>query len=183
MNGTGYSDKINDPAFKKYIRNNKQWAGIFSILLAVIVIASFTIYGHLSDEMDNPEALYIGFVIGGMFISIGLYKIIGIKRSITWDGKVTNKLIRHKRKDRLYIEYIVVVTMDGTDKTYELTSVDDDTVYNYYQIGDLVRHHGGLNSYEKYDKTNDTIIFCNACATLHDIQDDVCFRCHCPLLK
>lgn len=183
MHGTGYSEKINDPAFEKYIRNNKQWAGIFSMMLSVIVIISFAVYGHFSHDMDNPEALYIGLVIGGMFIAIGLYKIIGIKRSITWDGKVTNKLIRHKRKDRLYIEYIVVVTMDGTDKTYELTSVDDDTVYNYYRIGDLVRHHGGLNSYEKYDKTNDTIIFCNACSTLHDILDDVCFRCHCPLLK
>ncbi|MBV1758041.1 MAG: hypothetical protein KMY55_09390 [Dethiosulfatibacter sp.] len=183
MNSFGYSERINDPAFKKYIRNNKQWAGIFSMILAVIVIVSFAIYGHLSDEMDNPEALYIGLVIGGMFIAIGLYKIIGIKRSITWDGKVTNKLIRHKRKDRLYIEYIVVITEHNSGKIYELTSVDDDTVYNYYQIGDLVRHHGGLNSYEKYDKTNDTIIFCNACATLHDIQDDVCFRCHCPLLK
>lgn len=153
------------------------------MMLAVIAIASFTVYGHLSDEMDNPEALYIGLVIGGMFMAIGLYKIIGIKRSKTWDGKVTNKLIRHKRKDKLYIEYTVIITGDDSGKIYELTTVDDDTVYNYYQIGDLVRHHGGLNSYEKYDKTNDTIIFCNACATLNVIQDDVCFRCRCPLLK
>ncbi len=183
MNGIGYSERINDPAFKKYIRNNKLWAGIFAMILAVIVIASFVAYGHFSDDMDNPEALYIGLVIGGMFLAIGLTKIVEIKRNKTWDGKVTNKLIRHKRKDRLYIEYTVIITEDNSGKIYELTSVDDDTVYNYYQIGDLVRHHGGLNSYEKYDKTNDAIIFCNACATLHDIQDDVCFRCHCPLLK
>ena len=153
------------------------------MMLAVIAIASFTVYGHLSDEMDNPEALHIGLVIGVMFMAIGLYKIIGIKRSETWDGKVTNKLIRHKRKDKLHIEYTVVITKDNTGKVYELTTVDDDTFYNHYQIGDLVRHHSGLNSYEKYDKTNDTIIFCNACATLNDIQDDVCFRCRCPLLK
>ncbi len=60
---------------------------------------------------------------------------------------------------------------------------DDDTLYNYYRIGDRVRHHAGLNSYEKYDKTRDSIIFCAACATLCDIGDDVCYRCKCPLLK
>lgn len=183
MSGVGYSERINDSAFKKYIRNNKQWAGIFSMILAIVVIVSFAIYGQLSDEMDNPEALYIGLIIGGMFLSIGLYKIIGIKRSKTWDGKVTQKLVHHKRKDRLYVEYMVVITRDDTGETYEITEVDDDTVYDYYQVGDRVRHHGGLNSYEKFDKSKDTIIFCNACASLNNIQDDVCFRCHCPLLK
>ena len=64
-----------------------------------------------------------------------------------------------------------------------MTSKDDATQYNYYKIGDKVRHHGGINTFEKYDKTGDTIIFCNACATLCDIDDDVCFRCKCPLLK
>ncbi|MDP3385769.1 MAG: hypothetical protein Q8S24_00940 [Eubacteriales bacterium] len=183
MNGIGYSDRINDPAFKKYIRNNKQWAGIFSMILAVIAIGSFAVYGHFSDEMGNPEAFFIGLAIGGMFMVIGLYKIIGIKQSKTWDGKVTDKLIRHIRKDRLIAEYIVVITRDDNGKAYEMTSEDDDTAYNYFCIGDLVRHHGGLNSYEKFDKSKDTINFCNACATLNDVLDDECFRCHCPLLK
>jgi hypothetical protein len=183
MNAVGYSERISDPAFKKYIRNTKQWAGIFSMALAVIVTVSFTVYGHLSDEMDNPEAFYIGLVIGGMFMAIGLYRVLGIKLSKTWEGKVTNKLIRHKRKDKLHIEYTVVITKDNSGKTHELTTVDDDTIYNYYRIGDFVRHHGGLNSFEKFDKSSDTIIFCNACATLNDIREDVCFRCRCPLLK
>jgi len=65
----------------------------------------------------------------------------------------------------------------------ELTAEDDDTVYNYYQTGDRVRHHGGLNSFEKYDKSQDDIVFCNACASLNDINDEYCFRCNCPLLK
>ena len=52
-----------------------------------------------------------------------------------------------------------------------------------YQIGDRVRYHGGINSYEKYDKTGDKIIPCNACGTLCDIHEDYCYRCKCPLLK
>ena len=64
-----------------------------------------------------------------------------------------------------------------------MTAEDDRTVFDYFQVGDRVRHHAGLNSYEKYDKSHDSIIFCNACATLCQISDDVCWRCKCPLLK
>jgi len=34
----------------------------------------------------------------------------------------------------------------------ERMALNDDTLYKYFQIGDRVRHHGGLNSFEKYDK-------------------------------
>jgi hypothetical protein len=76
---------------------------------------------------------------------------------------------------------VVIKKDDG--KTYTQSSEDDDTVFNYYQIGDKMRHHGGLNTFEKYDKSNDEIIFCNACAYLNDIKDDYCVKCKCPLLK
>ena len=81
-----------------------------------------------------------------------------------------------------YTEYAVIFS-DERGKMHRLTAEDDDTQYNYFQVGDHVRHHAGLNSYEKYDKTKDSIIFCSACATLCDINDDYCFRCKCPLLK
>ncbi len=32
----GYSKKINDPAFAKYLKNTNRWSGIFSIGLALI---------------------------------------------------------------------------------------------------------------------------------------------------
>jgi len=60
---------------------------------------------------------------------------------------------------------------------------DNASFYNYYRIGERVRHHAGLNSYEKFDKSSETHLFCNACGTLCDINDDYCFRCKCPLLK
>lgn len=60
---------------------------------------------------------------------------------------------------------------------------DDDTVFNYFLVGDRVRRHGKLNSYEKYDKTADSIIFCSDCATLCEITLEVCRLCQCPLLK
>lgn len=189
-----FSNKINDPAFAKYVKNSNQWAVIFSLILAVVAIIGFFIYGETSSEMDNPQALFIGLGVGSMFLMIAMGTVISRKRTQTWDGTVIDKTVKKKSRKKSsgddssdyyiqhYTEYTVVV-QDEKGKKYQLGAEDDDTVYNYYEIGDRVRHHAGLNSYEKFDKSKDSIIFCNACATLCDINDDVCFRCKCPLLK
>ena len=189
----GFSSKINDPAFAQYLKNSNRWALIFSSVLALIAIIGFFIYGETSSEMDNPQALFIGLGIGGMFFIIALFQNINRARGTTWDGTVVDKKIEHgQRKNHTgnneyyledYTDYVVHIRSDADGKTYKLQDEEDDTRYNYYQIGDRVRHHKGLNSYEKYDKSKDTIIFCNACGSLNDINDDYCFRCNCPLLK
>ncbi len=187
----GYSPLINDPSFARYMHNSKVWSFTFAAILAVIVIVGFYIYGETSVEMDNPEALYIGLGIGGMFLLIALFQTIGRNRSTTWDGVVVDKKTEQKRRKRqsdnghyweYYRLYTVCIQMDS-GKMHYLSHEDDDTVYNYYKIDDKVRHHKGLNSMEKYDKSGDSIIFCSACASLNDIQDEKCFRCSCPLLK
>ena len=190
----GYSERIHDPAFARYLKNTNRWSAIFSMILAIASVIGFYIYGETSSEMENPQALFIGLGIGGMFLLIALYTIIARKTSKTWDGVVTNKTIKKKNRrqstgsgDDYYIhnysEYTVIVRENKKGKIYRLTAEDDDTVFRYYQIGDCVRHHAGLNSYEKYNKSEDSIIFCNACGTLCDISVDICCRCQCPLLK
>lgn len=188
----GFSYRINDKAFEKYIKNTNRWSAIFAIVLAIASAVGFFIYGETSSEMENPYALFIGLGIGGMFLLIALFTILSRGKGKTWDGKVINKKIEKKRHKKStgdndyywedYLEYSVFI--QGDDRKARKISVEnDDTVYNYYQVGDRVRHHKGLNSYEKYDKSKDSIIFCNACASLNDINDDYCFRCKCPLLK
>ncbi len=187
-----FSNRINDPAFARYVKNNNRWSAIFALILAVAAIVGFYIAGENGSEMENPESLYIGLGIGGMFIAIALLQIWGRKRSKTWDGFVIDKQVKPKKRKRYtdddnyywqeYREYVVVVRSDQ-GKLHELTAEDDDTVFNYYTVGDRVRHHGGLNSYEKADKSRDSIIFCNACGFLHDISAEYCEKCHCPLLK
>ncbi|HYG60889.1 MAG TPA: hypothetical protein VD902_22655 [Symbiobacteriaceae bacterium] len=188
-----YSDKINDPAFARYLQNSNRWSAMFSFILAAIAITSFYVAGEMGvSDLANPEALYIGLTIGCMFLAIALYQIRSRMSSKTWDGQVVDKRIEQKRRKREagnndyywqeYLLYTVFVRSDS-GKLHTLTAEDDDTVYNYYAIGDRVRHHGGLNSYEKLDKSGDAIIFCNACASLNDINEDYCHRCHCPLLK
>ena len=188
----GYSERIQDPAFARYLKSTNRWSAGFSVILAVAAVIGFTIYGEVSSEMENPQALFIGLGIGGMFLLIALYTILTRKRSKTWDGVVVDKTIKEKthRHDTgnndstidYYTEYAVIMR-DERGKSHRMTAEDDRTVFDYFQVGDRVRHHAALNSYEKYDKSRDSIIFCNACGTLCQISDDVCFRCKCPLLK
>lgn len=188
----GYSERIQDPAFARYLKSTNRWSAVFSVILAVAAVIGFYIYGETSREMENPQALFIGLGIGGMFLLIALYSILARKKSKTWDGVVVDKTIKEKSRRHdtgnndstidYYTEYAVIVR-DERGKAHRMTAEDDRTVFDYFQVGDRVRHHAGLNSYEKYDKSHDSIIFCNACGTLCQISDDVCFRCKCPLLK
>jgi len=192
----GYSEKINDPVFKRYQKNANKYSLIFSLILFAIAIVGFFFYGETGGEMENPQALYIGLGIGAVFISIALIQIIQRNKSKTWDGVVTDKKVEEKRrkkysngtglfKQKYYEEYTLYTVYIKGKEGYEQTlcSEDDRTVYDYYKIGDKVRHHKGLNTFEKYDKTGDEIIFCNACASLNAINDEVCHRCGAPLLK
>ena len=184
-----YSNKIDDQTFDRYLQNSKNWKFQFSLIIAVLAIAGFWIYGRFSDEMDNPEALQIGLVIGLMFIVIGYFSGLSNSKATDWDGEVVDKKIKKTFKDIGYQgpkaeRYIfTVIIKSETGKTHEISAENDETVYNYYKIGDKVRYHSRLKSFEKFDKSGDTIIFCNACAFMHDIEEDVCRNCGCPLLK
>jgi len=175
----GYSLKIHDPAFKQYLKNTKDYRYQFAFVLAVIAVIAFYIYGEVSNEMDNPEALYIGLGIGGMFLLIGVYAVFSLKEKPSWDGEVVEKEIIEQEN----ITNFVVYFEDNKHKRYQIVSENDATLYDYYKIGEKVRYHGKLKTYEKFDKSKDDIIFCNACSFMHEITEIVCRNCGCPLLK
>ncbi len=189
---SGYSSKISDPAFDVYLRNSERYAWIFSFILAAAAVIGFFIYGETSHDMDNPQALYTGLLIGSMFVLIAFVTQLSKKGRWTWDGTVCDKRVEKKKRHRKpedpdyhmqeYLIYKVVIQSDHRKK-YEICAENDETLYNYYQIGDKVRYHGKLGTYEKYDKSKDTIVFCNACASMNEITDERCHRCNCPLLK
>lgn len=183
----GFSPRINDPAFAQYVKNTNRYAAIFSFILAVAAVIGFYIAGEVGSEMDNPGSLFIGLAIGGMFVVIALFQIRSSKRSTTWDGTVEDKTVKKKTHEdehssETYLEYSVIIRSDH-GKRYFIRVKNDDTLYNYYRVGDRVRHHAGLKTYEKYDKTGDQSIPCNACQGWNDIRAEYCFRCKCPLLK
>ena len=80
----------------------------------MIVIVGFYIYGEKSSEMDNPQALYIGLGIGGMFLTIALLSTISRMRVKQWDGVVIDK----KRRKR-----------PGATKARTVATIRNDTPY------------------------------------------------------
>ena len=186
-----YSERINDTAFQRYLQKTNRWAWIFTIILCAVAIVGFFIAGENSKEMDNPQSLFIGLGIAALIFVINLFRYFGVKNSTTWDGVVFKKTAQKKRESvdhdsnatRTYIEYVVHIKRDSDGKKFKLAAKNNPSVFNYYREGDKVRHHAGLNTYEKFDKSDDTYIFCNACHTKNDIENDVCKRCKCPLLK
>lgn len=187
----GYSAKINDEAFLKYVKKTNRFVIIFSVLAAIVSMVGFYMAGLKTREMSMTESIAIGCGIALMFLIIGACSVLSRKKSNTWDGEVVDKKIKKKTETQgtdentYYINYLVyqvkIKGKNGKKKVLKWKNID--TVYNYYQIGDKVRYHGLLKTFEKYDKTKDKIIFCNACLSKCKIEDDYCSRCKCPILK
>ena len=71
----GYSEKIHDPAFQKYLKNTNRWSSIFAGGLAVIAVAGFFIAGETgAGGMENPESLHRPRD-RGMFLAIAFFQI------------------------------------------------------------------------------------------------------------
>ena len=174
-----YSSKINDPSFNKYLNHTKNYRWQFGFALAIIAVIGFYLYGSFSEEINNPEALYIGLGIGGMFLLIGIFSAFSGKKERTWDGEVVDKGKIKQKNKIIFIVYI----RDSRQQIHQIRSENDTTLYDYYKIGEKVRYHGKLKTYEKYDKSRDDIIFCNACSFMHEIEEHICRNCGCPLLK
>lgn len=187
----GYSKKISDPAFDKYLSNTKKYGKQFTVGLVVLLIVGFGIYGAVSDDMEFTQAILIGSLLGGVYFVWTFIALSRKGKKEDWDGIVIDKDKKRKTRtqgsgDDSYIENYIryqVVIKKNDGKKHTIKQDDTDVVFNYYQIGDKVRFHGKLDTLEKYDKSHDSIIFCNACASINRIEDDVCFRCKCPLLK
>lgn len=179
----GFSDKISDPAYSKYKKDSITWSFLFSSILAVIAIIGFPIYGNSSGELDWPESLFYGIGIGGMFIAIAALQTAKRKLDKTWDGVVIDKQFYVKHSNNEYnTKYVMKIEQDS-GKIKKVKWTDYANIFNYYEIGDRVRHHKGLYYYEKYDKSRDSEILCISCLHFNDINEYFCIRCKCPLLK
>lgn len=163
----GFSSKIASPAFDAYKKGMTKSSYKFTLIIAVMAVVGFPIYGGVTGDIDMPYSLYYGLGIGGMFMAIALYQNRKKQTDTTWDGVVINKETNKKKSysdknDEVgtdYTEYVLSVKRDD-GKLYKHKFIDQPTIYNYYHIGDKVRHHKGFEYYEKYDKSKDTQILC-----------------------
>lgn len=187
----GYSKKIDSAIFAGYRKKTKGWANMFTVFVVILAVVGFPIYGIASGELGLADSIKYGLIIGGMFILINFYQNFKKSRDITWDGTVFDKVIKkskvyNDRNDlgRDHYDYIIKIRRDDGKVIKETAGTSNNRIlYDYYNIGDKVRHHKGMDYYEKFDKSKDDKILCVACITMNNIDDDVCFRCKCPLLN
>ncbi len=186
----GYSDKINDPRYQRFQESNKKGTLIFSIVISIIALVGFPIYSTTSNDMDIATSLLIGLFLAVIFMAIAFVQLYKQKKDFTWDGVVVDKKMRERQHQQhpddqhmqYYTEYVLKVKRnDGRVITHR--NKNNPNLYNYLNIGDYVRHHKGFHIYEKYDKSNDKVIICVACSTINNIENELCTKCKCPLLK
>ena len=162
----GFSDKINDPMYENYRKKTRKWSFLFATILAVVTIVGFVVYGEMSGQIEMPHSLFYGLGIGALFIVIALLQEVKRKTDTTWDGVVVDKQILQKIecvrygkrvKTVPYGSYVLKVKRDD-GKIFTHSVRDNRAIFDYYQIGERIRHHKGFSYYEKYDKWKDSWI-------------------------
>lgn len=184
----GWTNRHLEPAVLARAVKNKKAAWIFTVVLTIVFPVGFFIAGNAMDDLPLNEAVIIGLGLGLLMLLIGLVRISRMK-SGTWDGTVTDK--KHKQKverdqDDSHTRYRTVYTLILTEdngKKHKLNYTDNRALYDYFNIGDRVRCHVAFSTYEKYDKSRDSMLFCNICGTINDITNDTCKSCRLPLFK
>ncbi|MGI6326552.1 MAG: zinc-ribbon domain-containing protein [Saccharofermentanales bacterium] len=184
----GWTNRHLEPAVLARAAKNKKGAWIFTVVLTIAFPVGFFIAGNVMEDLPLNEAVIIGVGLGVLMLVIGLVRISRMK-SGTWEGTVTDK--RHKQKierdqDDSYTRYRTVYTLVLTEdngKKHTLNYTDNRAVYDYFNIGDRVRCHMAFGTYEKYDKSKDSMLFCNICGKINDITSDTCHSCRLPLFK
>ena len=93
------------------------------------------------------------------FVAIAALQTAKRKLDKTWDGTVIDKQIYSKYyNNEDHTQYVIKIEKDsGKIKTVKWTDYSE--LFDYYEIGDRIRHHRGLFYYEKYDKSRDSEIF------------------------
>ncbi len=167
---------------EKIKRSAIRWTCVFTLLFPVV----FLIAGLFSDEVPLNEGLIIGSGLGLLLLAINLWRISGTNRP-AWDGEVIKKLQKKRWKNdkdgtsQSYNEYIVLIRTEAGKKKRIVERQGD--MYDYLDVGDRVRYHPALETYEKFDKSKDTYIYCNICRLRNSIRNDRCDRCKNLLFK
>lgn len=184
----GWSPVADSPEILETIKKNKKSSLGWAVVLTLLFPVGFLIAGVVSDEVPLKEALIIGCGLGLCILTINLWRFAGMKRR-GWDGAVVKKMEkrRYKRDDdgssQSYTEYIVLIRTDGGKKKRIVERKRDREMYDYLDIGDRVRYHPALETYEKYDKSKDEAIYCNVCRQRNPISNDRCELCNNLLFK
>ncbi len=164
---------------------------LLAVSLSLVLLIGFGLYGVLSSTMSFLDAISIAALLGTVFVGLTYFNEYKVDRNSAWDGVVIDKkqlikdeyqITNNVRHLKQHVEYQVIIEKEEGEKHVVLHQ-DNDAMYRYYNIGDRIRYHTNLKSYEKLNQSRETIIFCSVCAKKNDITDHVCQNCQSPLSK
>lgn len=185
-----FSDKIAMEEFSQSRTKTKKATLIFGVIVVLAIWIGFFALAS-AGEIAMTTALLQAAVVTGIILLFTVFKGFKSRKEVTWTGEIVDKKIEQRRERENYgdktrfemkTHYFIFIKEDGTQqiKRWEVISREH---YNYYAVGDRVKHHHGFTYYEKNDKTNDDTIICIACGRLTGIEQSNCRFCKLPLLN
>lgn len=189
QNLIGFSERYWDPSIIEAAKKHKRTSVGCMWSLVIIPVVGFILAGILIKEFDVKEAIIIGVSISVVMLIINLFGFARSKKPI-WEGQVIDKSKKERQRHRnsgddieTYTEYTTVIrTASGKKKT--ITERDSQRhMYDYLKMGDRVRYYPVFDTFEKYDKSKDKIIYCNVCSMMNPISNEKCKRCNNLLFK
>ena len=179
----GYSDKIHDPAVQSALKKNKIAAFIFFILL---ILAPIVISIIISIKNDDNGAVAVGFGVSAIFFVFNVVYFLINKTKRQYDGVVVKKYTERKHRgggNDGYMTYQVVELRTDSGRKKKISGTVNPW-NDYLHEGDKVRYYPQFNNYyEKYDKSNDSYVYCPVCMSKNSLNDDICKRCKVPVIK
>lgn len=183
----GWSSRCSDPEILAAAQSNRRTAIGCAWTLVFLFPIGFAIAGLFIEELPLGEALVIGSGLGVLMMAINLLWAKSMRKPV-WEGIVIEKFRKDRRKyDRsdnaIYYTEFVLVIQTTTGRKHRIARNNHREMYDYFEIGDRVRYHPAFATYEKFDKSRDSIIYCNVCSMMNPISNDRCERCANLLFK
>lgn len=194
MERKGFADLGDYPELTRHLKKSRKIGKVAAVVMSIAPLIGFVLYAGLTGEMEMEEAMLVGSGVSGIFMIFSISFALKEKsRQSSWEGTVIDKKIE-KRREKV-TEYdetrmvmvahqIMTIQREGGSKPEKQDFGGNEPVFNYYKVGDRVRHIPGTFHFEKYNKTGDDEVICVMCGGLYDMQQDTrCSLCRLPLLK
>ena len=183
----GYSRKLESEAVLAGLKKQRRATRIIGLIVTVLPLIGFGVYGAISDAMELWQALFAGVVISVIIGVTTLIVSLHKRLAKSFDGTLTRK--KHVRRVRhsndgyrdSRNDYILYITDENGKRHKKHTTP---TMYNYLNEGDRLRYLPQFPiPFEKYDKSRDAEIPCLFCGRMNPAANDSCSSCRNPMIK
>lgn len=183
----GYSRRLDSDAVLAALKKQRRSTGIVGLIVIILPLIGFGIYGSVSDTMELWQAVFAGVVISAIMAMTVLIVSLKKRFSKSFEGTLTRKKHVHRvhRSNDGYRnsrnDYILYITDADGKRHKKHTTL---TIYNYLNEGDRLRYLPQFPlPFEKYDKSRDVEIPCLFCGKMNPVENDSCTLCHNPMIK